>query len=190
MSYLSSRARAGNRPPVKAVFYEPDPFADVVRQYRPLVTRAAYRITRNIEDAHDVAQFVFMQMYVNSPQLDDDRAVDRWLYVVTRNKALDVYCRRRREESLATLEGCNLSGMGLEEIVLQNERNRHVRAAIRMLPAPQRRVIELRHLMSFPPTEIADRLGISTERVKREVERATFRLRAEMRRCKLDRDVP
>ncbi len=189
MSYLSSRTRASERRSVTTMLYEPDPFEDLVRQYRPWVTRAAYRITRNIDDAHDVTQFVFMQVYVKSPQLDDSRAVDRWLYVVTRNKALDVYYRRRREESLAAL-GCDLPGVGLEEIVLQNERNRHVRAAISRLPASQRRVIELRHLMSYPPTEIADRLGISTERVKREVARATFRLRAEMRRCKLDRDVP
>jgi RNA polymerase sigma-70 factor (ECF subfamily) len=189
MSHFVARADVATRRPPAAAPRGPDPFEDVVRRYNRAVRREAYRITRNVDDARDVAQFVFMQMYIKAPDFDGERSIERWLYIVTRNAALNVYRRRLREEAALTVTGDDLRQRGLEDTVLRNERARQIRDTIALLPAADRHVIELRHLQSIPPAEIAVSLGVPLKRVKRDMERARFRLRIEMMRRGLDDDV-
>jgi len=159
-----------------------DAFASVVNDYRRQVMSVAYRITRNIDDARDVAQHVFMQMYVKGPNLADRRSVDRWLYVVTRNEALSITRKQQRDDAAQASASSDEPQLGLEDTVLRNELDQEVRATIACLPADQRNMIELRHLQSVPSNEIALELGIPVKRVKHDVERAKARLRVEMRR--------
>jgi RNA polymerase sigma-70 factor (ECF subfamily) len=169
--------------------HPPDLFEDAVRRYSRHILSIAYRITRNIDDARDVVQHVFMQLYVKSLDLNDARTVERWLYVVARNEALNVHRRRQRNDAAETSAGDETPPLALEDTVLRNERAHQIRATIARLPPADRHVIELRHLQSMPSTEIATTLGIPVKRVKHDVERAKARLRIEMRRRGLDKDV-
>jgi RNA polymerase sigma-70 factor (ECF subfamily) len=149
----------------------------------------AYRITANIDDARDVAQHVFLQMHLRRPRIADRRALERWLYVVARNEALTFVRRRERDADAASLAPDGLPAVDLDQLLIVNERAAHVRATIARLPAADRHVIELRHLQSIPTTEIATRLGVPVRRVKLDVERAKARLRIEMRKRGLDREL-
>ncbi len=189
MSKLAARPGVERQPADTALSHRRDPFEEAVQRYMSRVTRIAYRITQNIDDARDVAQFVFLQMFLKSPDLADRRSIDRWLYVVTRNQALSVWSRRQRDNAVVALRSGVEPGQGLEDIVLQNERDRQVRATIARLPPGQRHLIELRHLVSMPTTEIAEQFGIPLRRVKRDVKRAKLRLRIEMLRRGLDKDT-
>jgi RNA polymerase sigma-70 factor (ECF subfamily) len=164
-------------------------FDGVVQRHRGSVTLAAYHITGNIEDARDVAQHVFMQLFRKQLSFKDQRSLRRWLYVVTRNAALNMKRSRQRDDVAASLTSDDAVPLGLEDTVLQNERSRQVRAMIALLPSADRAVIELRYLRSFSTTEIAMDLGITVGRVKRDVERAKWRLRNEMLRQGVAKDV-
>jgi RNA polymerase sigma-70 factor (ECF subfamily) len=164
-------------------------FEDVVRRYRQRVLTIAYRITANIDDARDVVQHVFLQLHLKPPEITDGRALERWLYIVARNEALSIRRRRQRDDAAEASIGDDAPPAGLEETVLRNERARQIRATIARLPAADRHVIELRHLLSMPSVEIATTLGIPLKRVKRDVERAKTRLRIEMRRRGLENDT-
>jgi RNA polymerase sigma-70 factor (ECF subfamily) len=157
-------------------------FDGVVQRHRGSVTLAAYHITENIEDARDVAQHVFMQLFRKRLSFNDQRSLRRWLYVVTRNAALSTKRWRQRDDIAASLTSEDAVQLGLEDTVLQNERSRQVRAMIALLPSADRAVIELRYLQAFSTAEIAMDLGITVRRVKRDVERAKWRLRNEMLR--------
>jgi RNA polymerase sigma-70 factor (ECF subfamily) len=191
MPSLQARAERPDRavPTLPLATRTLDQFEGIVRTYKRDVMLVAYRITNNIDDAHDVAQYVFMQMHLKRPDLSDRRSIERWLYIVTRNEALTVARRRLRDDDSGTLAPEELPKIDLEEIVMANERAARVRATIARLPAADRHVIELRHLQSMPTTEIAAHLGIPVKRVKHDVERAKARLRVEMRKYGLDREV-
>jgi RNA polymerase sigma-70 factor (ECF subfamily) len=164
-------------------------FDDIVRTYRRMLVLAAYRITLNIEDAHDVAQFAFMQLHRKWPAFEDRRALERWLYVVVRNEALNVRRSRQRDAHAAESSRDPLISSGFEDTVMRDEVGEAVRATIALLPAAQREVIELRHLQAMPVAEIANQLGVPLRRVKQDVERAHIRLRVEMQRRGLHDDV-
>jgi RNA polymerase sigma-70 factor (ECF subfamily) len=184
MSFVSVRADGGKHP---AVAPNPDAlFDDVVRQHRRRIVAAAFRITGNIDDAHDVAQHVFLQLYLKQPKLDDQRTIDRWLYVVTRNEALLVARRRRRD---CAAEDETPPQPSPEDTVIRREQAAQVRSTIERLSADDRRVIELRHIESMPTAEMAAHLGVPVQRLKRSVERARWRLRSEMIRDGLNRDM-
>jgi RNA polymerase sigma-70 factor (ECF subfamily) len=190
MSTLQARAEVGERHRVDAALPAPqETFDEVVRRHRRRVTFTAYQITHDIDDARDVAQHVFLQMYRRLPSCGDGRSIDGWLYIVTRNAALNVARRRQRDLGALAHGPEEEPQLGLEDTVLQNERARAVRAAIARLPAADRRVIELRYLYSMPTTDIAAHLNAPVKRVKRDVERAKCRLRIEMRRRGLAADM-
>jgi RNA polymerase sigma-70 factor (ECF subfamily) len=179
---MPPRAQPGPTPDVGT-------FDDIVRLYRRRLVDTAYRITRNTEDAHDVAQYTFMQLYCRQPAFEDRRAVERWLYIVTRNQALCVFRTRERDAEVSSAAGDERQAPELEETVVRNELRAAVRATIARLPAAQRQVIELRHLQAMLASEIASEFGIPLKRVKRDVERARLRLRIELLRQGLDGDV-
>jgi RNA polymerase sigma-70 factor (ECF subfamily) len=190
MSSSSAPADVARHSPGNATSGAQSSFDDVVHRYERSVTLAAYRITGNIDDARDVAQHVFMQLYLNAAQLADRRSIDRWLYVVTRNEALNVHRRRQRASLAEDSARDETPVLALEDTVLRNERDRQIRATIALLPAGYRNILELRHLISMPTLEIAQTLGVPVKRVKRDVERAKTRLRIEMQRRGLAEDRP
>jgi RNA polymerase sigma-70 factor (ECF subfamily) len=164
-------------------------FESVVRRCRKQVITAAYRITGDIDDARDVAQFTFLQFFLKAPPLADLRSVERWLYVVTRNEALSVTRRRLREVQAAAADGIPAPQPDLAETIARHDRAVQVRATISELSPGDRHIIELRHFHAMPSDEMATRLGVPVGQVRRRVEHARWRLRACMLRRGLDREV-
>jgi RNA polymerase sigma-70 factor (ECF subfamily) len=191
MSIVLPCADVGDSPTLAADPWATE-FEDAVRTFKRSVTLAAYRITGNVEDARDIAQYTFMQLYRRGPRFADRRSIERWLYVVSRNAALSVYRARERDAGAAAAVGCAATDEfpnDLEDTIVRNELAAAVRAVIASLPPEQRDVIELRHLAAMPAAEVASTLGIPLKRVKHEVERARMRLRVELERRGLHDDV-
>jgi RNA polymerase sigma-70 factor (ECF subfamily) len=163
-------------------------FEDVVRRHRRSVTLSAFHFTQNAEDASDIAQHVFFQMFRKRVCFSDQRSIQNWLYVATRNEALNLQRRRERDVGAKHRTADDGPPPGLEDTVIQNERRRNVRAFIARLPGTDRKIIEMRYLRAFSTTEMAEELGLPVKRVKRDVERAKCRLRNEIRRTGSESD--
>jgi RNA polymerase sigma-70 factor (ECF subfamily) len=166
-----------------------EPFESVVRRCSRQVTIAAYRITGNIDDARDVAQFTFLQFFLKAPPLEDQRGVDRWLYIVARNEALSVARRRLRDIEAAVFESSERPQADLAETIARHDRAAQVRATVAELSPRDRDIIELRHFHAMPAGEMATRLGVPVGQLRKRVEHARWRLRACMVRRGLDREV-
>ena len=70
-------------------------YARIVERYRNLVFAMAYSRLGNFDDAHDVAQEVFVHAFVGIGRLKDDRKLVPWLRRITINACtqLDSYYR-------------------------------------------------------------------------------------------------
>lgn len=157
-----------------------DAFGKLVVRYRAPVVRLAYRLTRDADEANDIAQDAFLRAYRRLPEFRPDRPFSRWLFVIARNASLDAIRRRRRAAVYVESEERQPAAAGPEELALQSDEASRVHAALGSLPPKYRDVLELYYISGLRYREIALALGIPIGTVKTYISRAKRRLRDEL----------
>lgn len=69
---------------------------ELVRAYGPLVLAVALNVLGNREDAEDVFQETFIQVFRNLDRYDAGRSFKTWLLTIVYRRALDMTRKRRR----------------------------------------------------------------------------------------------
>lgn len=138
--------------------------------------RAAYLIVHDAAAAEDVAQDAFLAAVDALDRFDRRRPFAPWLHRIVANRAIDWARRealRRRVDGAADPEP-SAAPKGLGEDVME---------ALAELPAEQRAVVVLRHLLEYTPGEIATMLelprGTVNSRLRRALDSLGTRLGAE-----------
>jgi len=157
-----------------------DAFGELVGRYRAPVVRLAYRMTRDADEAKDIAQDAFLRAYRRLPEFHADRPFSRWLFVIARNASLDAIRRRRRATALAAKGEPLTVEPGPEDLALRNDEATRVRTALGALSPKYRDVLELYYGKGLRYREIAVQLEIPIGTVKTYISRAKHRLRDEL----------
>ena len=164
-----ARAREGDCEALRHIY---ERYADNVFSYVRTILRDEY-------EAEDVTQHVFTKLLTRIESYEE-RSVpfSAWLLRIARNCAIDhmrsqrtIYC----EEVPATVED------SIDEHVAADHRDA-IEAALGSLPASQRRVVVLRHMIGLTPREIADQMGKSEGAIHTLHHRARRALRTELLR--------
>lgn len=155
-------------------------FDEVAERYADTIHRMAYALTRDPDDARDLAQDVFVRVYRN---LDRYRpgTFEGWLYRVTKNLFLDGVRRRGRvrveplpEEAWRELRDLGPGPADEVEVgVLRADLDR----ALRRLPVTFRTAVVLTDVQGLTYAEVADRLGWPIGTVRSRVHRGRKALR-------------
>lgn len=134
---------------------------------------------RTTEDAEDILQDVWYQLYNTTEAIDQ---IGAWLYRVARNKIIDRY-RKQHPESLEDYAYENEEGdIGFKEILLADARDpeteylknlfwKQLHAGLQELPPEQRAVFILNELEGRTFAEIAAETG---ENIKTLISRKTY----------------
>lgn len=140
-------------------------YADLIQRYQGRLVNYLYRMLRNEEDAHDLAQEVFIKIYGALDRFDPKYRFSTWLFRVAQNAAIDKIRKRRLKlVSLtrpATEDGdgsdWDLPGEGPTPYgtVRNLERGVAIRRAIDELPGEYRELISLRHYAELSYDDIA-----------------------------------
>jgi RNA polymerase sigma-70 factor (ECF subfamily) len=171
---LISRAREGD-----AGAYE-----HLYRQYVATVRSWCWHITRNGADADDLAQEVFLRLFLNLPTFRCKSKLRTWLYRVAVNCALmQLRQRRRTIPSLNAIlpreSGLEDSDPRLDQMVPPSARERVIiMQAVNALPAAKRSVFMMHDMSGFTHKEIAQHLSLSMEGSKCRLRRARMELRS------------
>lgn len=140
-------------------------FGDLIDRYQGRLVNYLYRMLRNEEDAHDLAQEVFLKIYGALDRFDPKYRFSTWLFRVAQNAAIDQI--RKRRLKLVSLhrpedgdgEGGEWELPGGDPTPYQDARNVERGAAIRQaiddLPWEYRELITLRHYGELSYDEIA-----------------------------------
>lgn len=155
-------------------------FDALVRTYQRDLYRLAYRLTRNMEDAKDLAQEALLRAYRALPRFDGRASVYTWLYRITLNLCLN-HRRGRPVEGMDPTDGLADPAPGPLEALLGSERQAAVAAAIASLPPQQRATVILRAQEGLPHRAIAEILECSEGTVKANFYHAVRNLRARLR---------
>ncbi len=164
-------------------------FEILFQRYGPTLFKFIYRYFGEYDQACDIMQQVFLQLYLSLPKLDTKRPLKNWLFQVARNRCLDEL-RRKRPIHLSDLESEEeeeeKSVLALirdprplpEDIAEQHEQQEHLLRAIEGLPPNFRSVVYLRYTAQLSFSEIGKKLGIPETTAKTHFHRARHLLQA------------
>ena len=166
-------------------------FGEIVERYQTRVVNYLYRIVRNLDDAHDLAQEVFIRVYQALDRYDSQYRFSTWLFRVAQNAAIDVL-RKRRVQLVPISRRTDDGGDSMPDLDLPSgepsaldglegrERDATVRTAIDALPWEYRELILLRHYGELAYDEIAEVKGMPLGTVKNKLFRARQMLKQQM----------
>jgi len=162
-------------------------FKQIVEAWQNMVYNTALGILQNAEDAEDVAQEVFVQVYESIKTFKAESKLSTWLYRITVSKALDHLRRKKRKKRFAYVQ--SLFGADNETIVekpdfhhpgvtLDNkERAAVLFKAINQLPENQKIAFTLHKLEGLSYREISDAMKTSVSSVESLIHRAKNNLK-------------
>jgi RNA polymerase sigma-70 factor (ECF subfamily) len=162
-------------------------FKTLVANYQDLVYNTALGVVQNSEDAEDVAQEVFIQVYRSIDQFKGDARLSTWIYRITTTKALDHIRSRKRKKRFAfitSLFGPN-DELVHEPVDFQHpgvtlDRKEQAALLFRMidqLPENQKVAFTLHKTEELSYQEIADVMQLSVSAVESLLFRARQNLR-------------
>ena len=157
-------------------------FSQLYDRYAGVLHSTILRILNNHEEASDVLQEVFLQMWDKAPAYDPALGKPfNWALTMTRNKAIDRLRSLQRRYSFLdkfTVEmegGCdNSPGPG---DAFTPDQAALIRAAVTTLPLEQREAIEMAFLGGLTQNEIATALQQPLGTIKARIRRGMLRLR-------------
>lgn len=190
--------RAIHRPPsgdevlvARALEGRREAFEMLVRRHRRALVNHLYRQIGRQEAARDLAQEVFLKVYLSLRSFDPAYRFKTWLYRIASNSAID-YLRKKRPAT------CSLPGWGADEpfagldaalagndptphdMLRLRELQRRLEVAVQRLPDDFRQLILLRHRQHCRYDEIARITELPLGTVKNRIFRARELLRGEL----------
>ena len=150
-------------------------FVQLMREHERSVFALAYGKLRNVHDAEDVAQEVFVEAFRNSHKLKDPRKVSGWLFTATTYRCKDHFrkmSRRQRRE-------CIYAGSANSSTppMFARESDNGVLEAVSLLPQKYRVVVMLRHFAGLSYSEISKATGLSMTTIDSHLRTAKKKLR-------------
>ncbi len=150
--------------------------ATLYDRYSKIVYSVSLRVLREPASAEDVLQEIFMQVW-RSPGsfLETKGSLGGWLSVVARNRSIDTLRRRRptdQVEEIALASPFNLADEAERNIMMER-----ARAAVVLLPAEQRKTLEMAFFDGLTHTEIAEMTGDPLGTVKTRIRSALLAVR-------------
>ena len=143
-------------------------FDELVRKRQREVYNLAYRMTRNAEDARDLSQEAFLQVYRNLNRFDRRSSLSTWLYRIVVNLCLNHLNRGSRAPYPVADQQPEVAdpSEGSLERLQEKERQDALARAIETLPPQQRASLTLRVHHQLSHREIAEILGVSEATAK------------------------
>lgn len=162
-------------------------FQYLVETYKDLVYNTAYGLLQQVQDAEDVAQEVFLQVFRSIHSFKAEARLSTWLYRITTSRALDLIRAKKSKKRFGVIQrlwsgedeapldipAVDHPGVALE----QKEDASLLLRAIAKLPENQRVAFTLHKLEGLSYQEISEIMGSSVAAVESLMHRAKLGLR-------------
>lgn len=141
-------------------------FRIIFNRYHNRLGAHIYRITQSRELAQEITQDVFLKIWINRESMAGVLNFKSYLFMASRNQALD-YLRKTAHERRLTTALESVTEHEEEDAPDDNARYVLIDEAIDHLPPQQRQVYLLSRHERLKYNEIASRLSLSRETVKK-----------------------
>ncbi|MBC7848172.1 MAG: RNA polymerase sigma factor [Chitinophagaceae bacterium] len=162
-------------------------FKLIVETWQDMVYNTSLGIVQHSEDAEDVAQEVFVQVYESIGQFKGDSKFSTWLYRIAFTKSLDHIRKKKRKKRFAFLQ--SLFGINDEEVRHQpdfhhpgvsmenKEKGAVLFRAIEKLPDNQKTAFTLHKIEGLSYQEVAEIMESTVSSVESLMHRAKGNLK-------------
>lgn len=160
-------------------------FRLIVKEYQEFLLNICYHFVHNEDDAKDLTQDVFLEVYKSIHAFRGDAKFKTWLYRIAVNKSLNFIQRKKIRKLFVDMDSlfrtgkidtCNNHSFNADKTIHDNERSRYLYQAIDYLSQNQRIAFSLHHLDGMPYSQIADIMNISISSVESLIHRAKSNL--------------
>ena len=163
--------------------------ADFYDQVAGVLFSTAIRILGDSQEAEEVIQDVFVQIWEKAPMFDIALGTPfHWAVSITRNRSIDrLRSRQRRARALEELRDELPPATELYEpaapAALDTEHISLIRGAVSNLPPEQRQAIEMAFFSGLTHAEIAEKLNEPLGTIKARIRRGMLKLRESLQTC-------
>jgi len=157
-------------------------FTEIYERYWALLLRHARRMLKDDEEARDVLQDVFSTFWDNATTLQIKSSLSAYLYALVRNRILNMVVRDKvKANYLQSLQGFMDEGHATtDHAIREKQLASRIEEELALLPPKMREVFLLSrdHYLSY--NEIAQKLNISDNTVKKQISNALKQLRLKL----------
>jgi len=159
-----------------------DRFTELVKRYERRIVNYVYRITHRYEEAHDLAQEIFVKVFMALDRYDPKYQFSTWLFRIAQNSAIDAirkksiqevpFARPADEESSGKEREFADGGVSPYRAMKNKQLAAAIDQAVDRLPSDYRELIQLRHFAELSYEEIATMKKLPLGTVKNKLFRA------------------
>lgn len=157
-------------------------YAAIYDRYKNVMYRHAYRKTGDREEAQDVLQDVFLNLWNKRDQVSEEENVSGYLYTAIRNRILNLFShkkvRTRYEASL--LHFTQTGSVVTDHLIREKQFSALIEEEIAALPPKMREIFLLSRSKHLKNKEIAAHLDVSEHTVATQIKRALKILRTRL----------
>lgn len=159
-------------------------FDVLLKRYERRIVNYVYRITHRYEEAHDLAQEIFVKVYLALDRYDPKYQFSTWLFRIAQNSAIDALRKKSIAEVPLVRQATSDEPEGKERefadegdispyrALKNKELSAAIDTAVENLPPDYRELIQLRHFGELSYEEIASMKKLPLGTVKNKLFRA------------------
>lgn len=162
-----------------------------VKTFQDQVIRTCYGLTHNIDDAKDIAQEVFIEIYNSINKFRQKSSVKTWMYRIAVNKSLNFLRDNKKRKQMYRIDSVlQLSKLENKisnvptDVFIENEYQQELKKvifkSIDKLPKNQRIAFVLNKYEEMSYKQIADVMKISYSSVESLIHRAKEKLKKDL----------
>lgn len=157
-------------------------FEELYKRFWGVLYLQAYRILEQEQDAQDIVQEVFTTLWTKAAGISLSGSLAAYLYVATRNRVLNLLASKRTYQGHLSSLKHFISGADNTSLqyITEKEITARIEREIHALPVKMREVFELSRKTALTHKEIAHKLQLSQETVKKQISNAIRTLRHKM----------
>ena len=166
-------------------------FNELIKLYGPRVLNTCYKFLLNNEDAEDLSQEVFIEVFQSINKFRGESKLSTWIYRITVAKCLDELKKRNRKKRINSVkqllhidEVANWISGGVmpDKNIHQKDAMNQILQALNTLPDSQRIAFTLSKIDGYSNKEIAEIMNTTTSAVELLVSRAKKKTGAELKK--------
>lgn len=149
-----------------------DAFKRLFLEYYSTICHFLFRVLGDFDVAEDVAQDIFMKVWLRRSALDEKKSVKSLLYVMAKNTALNLL---RKKKTLVDESAEDLSipcDSRADDSILLKELSKSIADCVLSMPAQRKKAFLLSRVEKLSNKEIAELTNLSVRTVEKHLELA------------------
>lgn len=157
-------------------------FAEIFNRYNQKLFIYAFNRLHNEEEAKDVVQDIFVNLWNKRSGYALNTTLTGYLYTSVRNKAFDLFAHKKIESKYvdSLQHFISLENSSTDYLVREKEISGLVEREIMALPVKMREVFELSRKEHLSHKQIAEKLNLSEHTVSKQIKKALKILRVRL----------